>query len=220
MLKYFLIRIAPILLLVVLGYSFFMPSAGERQFLQTEAALNKAQSVRMELTGHDKATSSYNLLEVACPDRQHTIEKTTFLDPPPNSQPYPETERITIGAAEYLKSPSTGAWAALPGISGRRAIGCAGAPSPVQAAPWPAFKVIRALAHIEKGEMDEVSGEPCRQWKVTFHQPNGTEKIFDYCINPDDNLPRRMRTAENSMQMVLTNWNKPLPIEPPAELRQ
>jgi len=90
----------------------------------------------------------------------------------------------------------------------------------VEAAPWPAFKVIRALAHIEKGEMDEVSGEPCRQWKVTFHQPNGTEKIFDYCINPDDNLPRRMRTAENSMQMVLTNWNKPLPIETPAELRQ
>jgi hypothetical protein len=90
----------------------------------------------------------------------------------------------------------------------------------VQAAPWPAFKVIRALAHIEKGAMDEVSGESCRQWEVTFHQPNGTEKSFDYCINPDDNLPRRIRTAENSMQMVLTNWNKPLPIEPPAELHQ
>ena len=215
MLKYFLIRIAPILLLVVLGYSFFMPSTGERQFQQTEAALNNAQSVRMELTGHDKATSSYNLLEVACPDRQHTIQRTTFLD----ATPSPETERITIGAAEYLKSPSTGVWSALPGISGRRAAGC-GVPSPVQAAPWPAFKVIRALAHIEKGEMDEVSGEPCREWKVTFHQPNGTEKSFDYCINPDDNLPRRIRTEENSMQLVLTNWNKPLPIEPPAELRQ
>jgi hypothetical protein len=55
---------------------------------------------------------------------------------------------------------------------------------------------------------------------VTFHQPNGTDKSFDYCINPDDNLPRRIRTAENSMQVVLTNWNRPLPIEVPAELRQ
>jgi hypothetical protein len=217
MLKYFLIRLLPILLLVVLGYSFFMPSTGERQFLRTEAALNNAQSFRMELTGHDKATAAYNLLEVACPDREHTIVRTTFLDP--NSQPYPETERIIIGGAEYLKSPSTGTWSA-PGISGRRAVGCAGAPSPVQAEPWPAFKVIRAMAHIEKGKMDEVSGEPCRQWNVTFHQPNGTDKSFDYCINPDDNLPRRIRTAENSMQVVLTNWNKPLPIEVPAELRQ
>src|ERR1043166_6733684 len=100
MLKYFLIRLFPIIFLVILGYSFFMPSAAERQFLKTEAALNNAQSYRMELTGHDKATSSYNLLEVACPDKEHTITRTTFLDP--NAQPYQETERIIIGEAEYL----------------------------------------------------------------------------------------------------------------------
>lgn len=220
MLKYILIRLVPILLLVVLGYSFFMPSAGERQFLRTEAALKNVQSYRLEVTGQDQATTSYNLLEVSCPDRVHSIEKTTFVNPRPDSPAGQETERIIIGAKEYLKSPSTGAWGALPGIVGRRSPGCAGATSPLQAWQLPPFKLIRALGHIEKGAMDEVSGEPCRQWKVTFRQPNGTEKNFEYCINPDDNLPRRIRIAESSLQMTFTNWNGPLAIEPPAELTQ
>jgi hypothetical protein len=122
-----------------------------------------------------------------------------------------------IGRTDYLKSPSTGTWSSSRGI-GRHAAGCAGAPSPVQAGLLPPFKLIRALAHIEKGGMDSLSGESCREWTATFHQPNGTEKSFKYCINPDDNLPRRIRLPENSLEMIFSNWNQTVDIQPPAEL--
>lgn len=218
MLKYFLIRLAPTLFLVALGYSFFMPSAGERQFTRMEAALNKAQSYRLEMTGQDEKASSYNLIEVACPDREHTIERTTFLDLPPDSTiPEQHIERIMIGRKRYLKSTTGDDWLTM-SSSGRRAVGCAGATSPAQGGLLPAFKLVRALGHIEKGGIEEVAGESCRQWNVTFHQPNGTEKRFEYCINPDDNLPRRIRIAENSIQYTFSNWNQPIDIETPTAL--
>ena len=46
--KYLIIRLTLILLLVGLGYSFFIPSSGERQFKRMEAGLSHAYSYRME----------------------------------------------------------------------------------------------------------------------------------------------------------------------------
>jgi hypothetical protein len=173
----------------------------------------------MEMTGQDDKTSSYNLLEVECPEREHTIQKTTFLDPQPGQPADYTSEEIVIGKARYLKSPSNGSWSSLSTVE-LRAAGCAGAPSPIQSDLFPAFKLIRALAHIEKGGMQTVSGESCREWNVTFHQPNGTEKSFGYCINPEDNLPRRIRSSENGVEATFSNWNKAIGIQPPAELGQ
>jgi hypothetical protein len=214
--KYILIRLTPILLLVGFGYSFFMPSSGERQFMRMEAALKKAHSYRIERTLRGGEFIQRSLTEIECPDREHSLLKAEAIDPQWDTPKFPDQEFVTLGNTSYDKS-GNGEWQVKAAPMKQGANHCA-FPAPVlNDGELPRIKIIRALGRIEKKGFDSVQGERCREWTVTFRQPNGTENSFEYCIGPKDDLPRRISKPDNSLQMTLTRWNQPLDIQPPVD---
>lgn len=215
--KYIVIRLTPILLLVAFGYSFFLPSAGERQFIRMEAALKKSRSYRIERTiSGDGDFIQSSLTETECPDRQHGLMKAEAVDRQWDTPKFPDQEFFTIGNTSYDKSGNDD-WQVKKVPVQQGANQCAFPPPVLNDRALPQIKFIRALGRIEKKGFDSVEGELCREWIVTFRQPNGTEQIFDYCIGPKDDLPRSISKADNSLHMTLTRWNQPLKIEPPVE---
>jgi hypothetical protein len=207
--KYLVIRLLPILFLVALGYSFFIPSAGERQFTRMEEALGRANSYRMDETAQGKDFIEHWRLEVACPDHEHSRQTSEPANPQWDSPKGMDIEEIDAGNRSYSKFGESD-WKINPFPAKTH---CRKTPF-LQQGSLPDFKHIRALAKIEKKDVDTVAGQACREWIVTFHAPNGNEKILDYCIG-DDDLPRRLKTNENSFQVVWTDWNQAIDIEPP-----
>lgn len=209
-LKSIVIRLVPLLLLFALGYSFFIPSAGERQFLRTEAALAKAQSYRMEEISQG-TTIDHFTLEVVCPDRRHGMQTSDFAERKWDSPQAVFIEHFDAGNLHYSRYFANADWKVQPGEPTR----CHPMPF-LQDGNLPDFKHIRALGRIVKQGMDTAAGQACREWTVTFHTPNGNEKVFDYCIGSDD-LPRRLRNKENGFQLQIlwTDWNQPIEIELP-----
>lgn len=215
-LKYIAIRLIPLLFLLALGYSFFLPSAGERQFTRTENALARAQSYRMQKTFHGPEYNEGWLLEVMCPDREHSLQTMesngTRWDAPPGF----DIEDIDIGNQAYRRIGPVDRIGSVEWtkVLGPRGTYCGRVPF-LQNSALVELKVIRALGHIEKQGLDTVAGETCHEWVVTLRQPNGTSKVFDYCINSHDDLPRRIKTDGDSFQLIFTGWNKPIDIQPP-----
>ncbi|HLW53306.1 MAG TPA: hypothetical protein VKW06_10725 [Candidatus Angelobacter sp.] len=207
--KYLLIRLVPVLLLFALGYSFFIPSAGERQFLRMEAALAKAKSYRMEESAQGKTIDHWTF-EVVCPDRQHSLQTSAFAERQWDTPRDVYIEHFDVGNRHYVKYFKDADWK----LDGAGRSVCGHSVPFLQDGYFPDFKHIRALGGIEKRGMDTVAGQACREWRVTFHAGNGNEKILDYCIGSDD-LPRRLIANENSFRVVWTDWNQPIEIDPP-----
>src|SRR5262245_43437271 len=112
--KYIAIRAIPLLLLAALGYSFFMPSAGERQFTRTEAALHRAQSYRLQESRQANGFTEQWSLEVMCPDREHSRQ---ISGPPANPQSDSsqgtDMEDIEVGDYAYRRF-NQAEWKTLP----------------------------------------------------------------------------------------------------------
>lgn len=66
----------------------------------------------------------------------------------------------------------------------------------------------------EKGQMDKVNGEACRNWQVTWM--NGRNQLVAYtmCINEQDHLPRRLQMLRENINMYFT-WNVPVEVKAP-----
>lgn len=215
-LKYIAIRLTPLLFLFALGYSFFLPSAGERQFTRTEDALARAQSYRMEKIFHGPEYDESWQLEVVCPDREHSLQSSRSNGSQWDAPPGLDIEDIDIGKQGYRRIAPAGTldsteWKK---VLGPRGTYCGRAPF-LQSSPVVEFKVIRALGHIEKKGLDTVNGETCQEWVVSVTQPNGVQKVFDFCINSQDDLPRRLKVGGSSFQLIFTDWDKPIDIQPP-----
>jgi hypothetical protein len=215
--KYIADRLLPLLWIIsgvaalaALGYS-LIPSAGERQFTRTAAALGRAQSYRMVVQRQGNEFKERWLLEVVCPDRQHSRQTEEPANPRWDSPRGVDIEHIDVGNRSYIKFFRDAEWKAMP-LQGTTH--CGTVPF-LQDGSLFDFKHSRAFANIEEQGLDTVAGETCREWVITFRQPDSPSKIFDFCINSDDNLPRRMKTAEGSFQIILTNWNQPIDIQAP-----
>ncbi len=66
----------------------------------------------------------------------------------------------------------------------------------------------------EKGELDTVRGEPCRNWQVSWINARGQMVAYTMCINEQDHLPRRMQMARENINMYF-KWNVPIQVSPP-----
>jgi len=212
--KYIANRLLPLLWIIngvaALGYT-LIPSAGERQFTRTDAALGRAQSYRMVVQKKGNEFNERWLLEVVCPDRQHSRQTDEPANPRWDLRRSVDIEHIDVGNRSYIKFFKDTEWKAIPfeGI-----MHCGTVPF-LQDGSLFDFKHIRAFGHIEKKGLDTVAGETCREWVITFREPDRAPKVFDFCINSDDNLPRRIKTVDGSFQLILTNWNQLIDIQAP-----
>lgn len=66
----------------------------------------------------------------------------------------------------------------------------------------------------QKGDLDTVRGESCRNWQVSSMNARGQLVAYTMCINEQDHLPRRMQMARENVNIYF-KWNIPVEVKPP-----
>lgn len=209
MFKIILPRLLMIGLLVGLVYFSIRPGAGERQLQRTDAALKQARSWRMHMWQSGGPQSVEYTEEISC-DSMHFDQHITV----PSQNVDMDTEKIITGNYSYEKYPGN-PWkrstsAKAPWLK------CYGDPPLVKESQFPSIRQTLALGSIKKGDKRWSGSDLCRDWNITFRQPNGGQQQFVYCISETDDLPREMKTADGSLRMQYTDWNQSIDIQPPA----
>lgn len=123
-------------------------------------------------------------------------------------------EFVYVGNLSYTRRPD-GGWGGLaPAVDDGAEATCrrlaAGAPV------WflPDYEKLLSNGEIEKGPKKEISGVPCREWKITVEITPDQHEYTTTCLRLDDNLPLEM-TFRNQV-FTYSDYNQPIDIEVPS----
>lgn len=204
-----------IVLLLILAY-YAIPNPGKKALQREEIALDDVSSWRINLVisrnGRPLVRRSHS---ASCPDKEHIIENAMS----------DFAEYIRIGDDIYYRkdsytwvkgTPGPDLFTPLP--SPRPCLSNPGEPS--SKPPGGAEEMRLALetdikdGHIEKGEVRDNSGSPCREWSVMRFTETNRLGSYTTCLSETDNLPRYMRAANDDFN-VYFEWNPSVTIEAP-----
>ena len=202
-------------LLLVLAY-FAFPNPGKKALRQEEAALADVSSWRIgtEISRNSRPLVSRTHAAI-CPDKEHIIEHA-MMD---------FAELIRIGDDVYYRknsltwirgTPGADLFAPLP--TPRPCLSNPGEPS--SRPPGGAEEMRLALevdikdGHIERGDLKDNNGHPCREWNVT--RITETNRLGSYitCLSEADDLPSYIHAANDSF-VISFEWNPSVLIEAP-----
>jgi hypothetical protein len=202
-------------LLMVIAYN-VIPNPGKKALQREETALEDVSSWRISTSisrdGRPVVTRAH---AASCPNKEHIVE-SAMSD---------FAEYIRIGDDVYYRkdsytwvkgTPGPDLFAPLP--SPRPCLTNPGEPS--TRPPGGAEEMRLALetdikdGKIEKGEVRDNGGSPCREWTVMRFTQNNKLGSYTTCLSEADNLPRYIRASNDNFNMTF-EWNPSVPIEPP-----
>ena len=203
-----------VLLLVAVYFAF--PNPGKKALRQEEAALEDVTSWRIstEISRNSRPVLS-RIHAAICPDKEHILERAMG----------DLAEYIRIGDDVYYRknsytwikgTPGADLFAPLP--TPRPCLSNAGEPS--SRPPGGAEEMRLALevdvkdGHIEKGEVKDNNGSPCREWSITRFTETNRLGSYTTCLSEADSLPRYIHSANESFVMSF-DWNPSVVIEAP-----
>ncbi len=176
---------------------------GKEELLRSVEAVKSAKSWREKMVMEQAGKSMEVLVEVSCPDREHT---TSIM----GGRSF---ESVHVGDASWTRIG--GQWMSMPAT--RTALSACGTgslksdKSPVD--PMAALD----KAKITPGGLTTVEGSPCQEYQITTSMPaegGGTRDVtYDYCVGVTDHLPRQMKAE--GMTITWSDWNQPMNISPP-----
>lgn len=203
-----------VVLLLVLAY-FAFPNPGKKALRQEEAALENVSSWRIgtEISRNSRPLVS-RVHATICPDKEHIIEHGTMGF----------AEYIRIGDDIYyrkniltwIKGTRADLFAPMP--TPRPCLSNPGEPS--SRPPGGAEEMRLALevdikdGHIEKGDLKDNNGSPCREWSIMRFTENNRLGSYTTCLSEADDLPRYIHAANDSFIMSF-EWNPSVVIEAP-----
>jgi hypothetical protein len=202
-------------LLMVIAYN-VIPNPGKKALQREETALEDVSSWRISTSiSRDGRPVVSRAHAASCPNKEHIVE-SAMSD---------FAEYIRIGDDVYYRkdsytwvkgTPGPDLFAPLP--SPRPCLTNPGEPS--TRPPGGAEEMRLALetdikdGKIEKGEVRDNGGSPCREWTVMRFTQNNKLGSYTTCLSETDNLPRYIRASNDNFNMTF-EWNPSVPIEPP-----
>jgi len=208
------IAVGIVLLLVAAYYA--IPNPGKKALQREVTALEDLSSWRISTTlSRDGRPIVRRTHAASCPDREHIVE-TANLD---------FAEYIRIGDDIYYRkdsytwvkgTPGPDLFAPIP--TPRPCLSNPGEPS--TRPPGGAEEMRLALetdikeGHIEKGEVKDNRGSPCREWSVMRFTETNKLASYTTCLSETDYLPRHIRAANDDFNMYF-EWNPSVTIEAP-----
>jgi hypothetical protein len=186
------------------------PGRGEEEFIETQNALRKAMTWRIESAFESGTQSHASLVEIVCPNNIHVRRDVTFSDGTP---PF-RIEEIRIGMDKYTWKPG-GEWERNLGELPPYQYICRAMHQGQDLEPMPPFLMFVKRGVIRKGEKMTVHGESCREWTVQIPDSPGSLRTERICISENDHLPRRRITPESTF--LYTAWNTPIHISAPLQ---
>jgi len=208
------IAVGVVLLLVIAYYT--IPNPGKKALQREGIALEDVSSWRINTSiSRDSRPLVSRAHAASCPNKEHIIE-TAMLD---------FAEYIRIGDDIYYRkdsytwvkgTPGPDLFAPLP--TPRPCLSNPGEPS--TRPPGGAEEMRLALetdikdGHIEKGEVKDNGGNPCREWSVMRFTETNKLGSYTTCLSETDNLPRYIRSANDNFRISF-EWNPSVTIEAP-----
>ncbi len=192
-------------------------SPGKKELQKQIEAIDHVQSWKMELDiSSNGRMLAWRTHEAQCPDMEHITER--------GMQSSGEFIRLANDVyyrrdgGAWLQDANTPTDLFMPFVTPRP---CMSNPGGSKSAPdsgdteWKS-ELKRAIkdGSFEKGELDTVRGESCRNWQVSWMNARGQMVAYTMCINEQDHLPRRMQMARENINMYF-KWNVPVDIQPP-----
>ena len=206
---------AGMVLLLVIAY-YAIPNPGKKALQREEIALDDVTSWRISTVISQNSRPVVSRTHVgSCPNKEHIVEEAMS----------DFAEYIRIGDDIYYRknsytwvqgTPGPDLFAPLP--TPRPCLSNPGEPS--TRPPGGAEEMRLALeidikdGHIEKGEVKDHRGSPCREWSVRRFTETNKLGSYTTCLSETDNLPRYIRGANENFNMYF-EWNPTVTIEPP-----
>src|SRR4051812_35994126 len=209
--KNIIIGFSAFIALIIIAY-LLLGNPGKKEFQREEKALEKVSSWRINLQISQRGILAVNRIhEAVCPDREHIVERGEHM-----------VEYIRIaddvwykadGSAWIKGMPSPDLFAPLP--SPRP---CLTDPNePKSQPPGGAEEMRLALEHdasegtLEKGDVNQVKGTPCREWEVSMVTANNKMGSYKVCISEDTHLPLLITTHRQDLNMWF-EWDVPVTV--------
>ncbi len=208
-------RILFVIVVALMLWWMFLAGEGEREFKQSEQALQHVTSWRQE----SRAGSQENEeAEIACPDRGHWLRHvrsqskdgverdSTFESVEIGSKSYPRSSLRAPGEQSERESKDD------PKVTAR----CTNLMRGEYLYPLPNYNHLIQHTRIVKGAIDTVHGLKCQEWTTVpvipgrfaaVQQPDDSQ----ICIGLSDHLPRRIKYEK--AEYIFYDWNTPIQIQ-------
>jgi hypothetical protein len=197
--------------LVMVFLYYISPDSGASALRKMNGAMNNARSWRLHIVVNEPTKNLENTVEVYCPSRLHSVQKSIVTDgaaPIENS-----SEFIWVEGASYHRK---GLQWTVNNEERMQTASCTMGPR-ASDSMLQSLDLILLNGKVSKGGKRIVEGERCRDWTVSLPTSGGWREEYGICVNEHD-LPVEVFTPDRRMVETYNDWNLPIKIErPPAE---
>ena len=202
---------------LLIGGWFLLADPGEKEFKQMQQTLEHVRSWKITTQISQRGMLAVQRAhEAICPDQEHIMESA-----------------VSTGGAEYIRlkddvyyRKNNQAW--VRGMPGPDLFfpyptprPCLSDPGQSSSQPGGGAEEMRLILQhdmdngtIEKGELEQVGGASCREWKVLVTTAQNTMGSYNICIGEQDHLPRRIQSLNQDFT-IRFEWNVPVTVQAP-----